>query len=247
MALKEIKVGDIFEHPVYGSFKVISHQGCNNVRIVFLNTGSEKTTSNGQIRSLKIKDNYHKRFCHIGYIGDDLFKKDKTHSKAKSIWRHMLQRCYDNSHELYSAYGGRGVSVCDEWHNFSNFYPWFKVNKIKGFELDKDILDQGNKLYCPDKCVFVPGYINSLVIGVGRDDNKKDLGVYFDSENKKYRAMCNSSLFGRKCLGRFECKDEAVNAYKTYKKQIIIATAEVALQRLDITPLIFDKLINWKV
>ena len=40
----------------------------------------------------------------------------------------------------------------------------FKVFKVKGFALDKDILQRGNKLYCENNCVFIPQQLNNLVI-----------------------------------------------------------------------------------
>jgi hypothetical protein len=36
-------------------------------------------------------------------------------------WRAMMRRCYENNHHAFHRYGGRGISVCERWHNFNNF------------------------------------------------------------------------------------------------------------------------------
>jgi hypothetical protein len=51
---------------------------------------------------------------------------NKTHGKTRTpiyaIWRGMMQRCFDKNYHAYNRYGGRGVSVCERWQSFENFY-----------------------------------------------------------------------------------------------------------------------------
>lgn len=66
----------------------------------------------------------------------------------------MLQRCYDkDSLEKNPTY--KDCTVAEEWHNFQNFAEWFKENYIEGYHLDKDIKIKGNRVYGPDRCMFV--------------------------------------------------------------------------------------------
>lgn len=45
------------------------------------------------------------------------------------IWRHMKERCYNKNYKRYSDYGGRGITICDEWKNdFAAFYNWAITN-----------------------------------------------------------------------------------------------------------------------
>lgn len=86
--------------------------------------------------------------------------------KFYNTWSHMLNRCYsDKCQAKRPTYVG--CFVCDEWLILSNFREWFNANYRTGMELDKDILIQGNKVYSPEACRFVPGYINSLMTDAG--------------------------------------------------------------------------------
>ena len=82
--------------------------------------------------------------------------------KCRTVWKSMMNRCYDSSSAGYGRYGDIGVTVCEEWHTYENFRRWFKDKYIEGFSLDKDIVIEGNKEYSPTACAFVPQSINSL-------------------------------------------------------------------------------------
>ena len=49
-------------------------------------------------------------------------KHGKTGTKVWLSWSSMLERCNDTSHKAYGDYGGRGITVCDRWLEFNNFY-----------------------------------------------------------------------------------------------------------------------------
>lgn len=57
---------------------------------------------------------------------DCLIERNKTHGKSKTrthrIWLGMLSRCNNPNRKAYPDYGGRGISVCNEWLDFSNFF-----------------------------------------------------------------------------------------------------------------------------
>lgn len=69
------------------------------------------------------------------------------------IWTNIKTRCSHASPTnayKYSRYGGRGISVCDEWKDFDPFYEW-AVNNGYGDSLTIDrINNDGN--YQPDNC-----------------------------------------------------------------------------------------------
>lgn len=53
----------------------------------------------------------------------------KTNTRLYGIWCKMKDRCYNPNIEHYDCYGGRGITICDEWSNsFEVFYEWAMQN-----------------------------------------------------------------------------------------------------------------------
>lgn len=74
-----------------------------------------------------------------------------TKTRLFKIWSSMQERCYRPKHKHFKDYGGRGITVCDEWKaNFLAFKEWAETN---GYT-DKLTLDrkdvEGN--YTPENC-----------------------------------------------------------------------------------------------
>jgi hypothetical protein len=47
---------------------------------------------------------------------------ENKRKKAQSRWRSMIMRCENIRHVKYPSYGGRGITVCERWHDFDLFY-----------------------------------------------------------------------------------------------------------------------------
>ena len=45
-----------------------------------------------------------------------------SNSPTYRTWHCMLQRCENSENKNYKFYGGRGIKVCERWHDFKNFY-----------------------------------------------------------------------------------------------------------------------------
>ena len=66
----------------------------------------------------------------------------------------MMSRCYNKNSSNYKWYGGKGITVCDEWRNdFLNFRDWALENGYSK-ELTLDRID-GEKGYCPENCRWI--------------------------------------------------------------------------------------------
>lgn len=78
-------------------------------------------------------------------------KHNQRHTKLYEVWKTMKQRCYNPNNKGYKNYGGRGISICDEWKNdFMSFYNWSIENNYKeGLSIDR-INVNGN--YEPSNC-----------------------------------------------------------------------------------------------
>ena len=67
---------------------------------------------------------------------------DYTHYRR---WRGMINRCYNKKHTYYYNYGGRGITICDEWkEDYEKFCEWANKSGYKvGLTLDRIDNDKG--------------------------------------------------------------------------------------------------------
>lgn len=79
-------------------------------------------------------------------------RRGKRHPVYRT-WVHMLRRCEDPNNNRYKNYGGRGIKVCNEWHDAKIFIDWALSNGWEeGLQLDR-INNDGN--YEPGNCRWV--------------------------------------------------------------------------------------------
>lgn len=67
-------------------------------------------------------------------------KHGKGNTSIYSRWRGMLTRCYNTRNKAYPKYGGRGIKVCERWHDFNNFYEDVG-DPPEGLTLDRENVD----------------------------------------------------------------------------------------------------------
>ena len=80
---------------------------------------------------------------------------DGTHTRLFRIWGGMKNRCYNPNNGSYTRYGGRGITVCDEWlHSFVAFRDWSLAHGYTD-DLSIDRIDN-EKGYAPDNCRWIP-------------------------------------------------------------------------------------------
>lgn len=75
----------------------------------------------------------------------------KDLAATRHVWRLMLRRCKNPKDGVYEYYGGRGISVCDEWKDFDKFLKDMGV-KPEGYSLERKNVN-GN--YCLENCCWV--------------------------------------------------------------------------------------------
>lgn len=82
----------------------------------------------------------------------------KTHgltgTRIYAEWKSMKARCFTTTSKAYIRYGGRGITVCDEWlDNFQSFYDWAMSNGYSNILTLDRINNDGN--YEPSNCRWV--------------------------------------------------------------------------------------------
>jgi hypothetical protein len=77
-------------------------------------------------------------------------KLNRVHGLSKhplyDSWWQMMNRCYNEKAKSYKNYGGRGITVCPEWHDVRNYVAWIEANlgsRPEGLTLDR-VNNDGN-------------------------------------------------------------------------------------------------------
>ena len=131
-----------------------------------------------------------------------------NNTKLYLVWKGIKHRCNNPKHISYKNYGGRGITICDDWLDFDEFYQW-SVNN--GYEENKQIDRRDNDLgYNPNNCRFVDSIINRLnkrISGV-----VKYRGVHKHRKLNKY--IANISINHKTIyIGTYDTPEAATKAF----------------------------------
>ena len=184
----------------------------------------------------------------VGYMGNNPELKSSCNGKKCPIydtWYRIIERCYSKKvHERFPTYIGCYTS--EEFTDYSKWRIWYDNYQYKheGWQLDKDLLVKGNKIYSSETCVFLPHIINSVLTKSNKTRGKYLIGAYFDTHNNKFKA--HISKYGKNTtLGYFENEIDAHLAYKEAKEEYLKELAEEYKDMLD--PRAYNALQNYVV
>lgn len=184
-------------------------------------------------------------------------------SKENETWRGMLKRCYEQAYQQREP-TYIGCTICEEWYCYDVFYEWIisQENYTKWKEggrkwcIDKDICMKGNKIYSPDTCFLVPKNVNGLFTNRKLHRGELPIGVSYSDKLNKFLVYCMNPFQekSQKALrkhatyvGMYNTKQEAFNAYKRYKENIIIRVAQEELDKGNITKECYLAMLKYKI
>ena len=185
----------------------------------------------------------------VGCLGSNLELKASYNGKKCPIyyaWARMIERCYSKKlHERFPTY--IGCTVSDEFKDYSKWRVWYDNYPYKqdGWQLDKDLLIKGNKVYSEDSCVFLPQEINKILTKSTTSRGKHLIGVCWSKTNKAFKAQVNKGKGKPEYLGLFKTELEAFNSYKQAKESFVKELADKYKDLLD--PRAYEALYNYTV
>ena len=136
--------------------------------------------------------------------------------KLYASWMSMRRRCRNKNDADYSHYGGRGIQVCDEWMEYSQFKSW-ALDSGYDDALEIDRIDN-NKGYSPDNCHWVTRTINNRNRRPFSNSSSQYMGVSYYKANRNWLARI--TIDGKqKHIGYFVSELAAAHARDMYVKQ----------------------------
>ena len=245
-------VGKVCKSLNSGDFEVVKYNNAKDVEVRFVNTGYEMVARLGNIRNGKVKDPYSPSVYGIGILGTKYPSAiNGRNTKEYVLWNNMLERCYsDTSKKRNPTY--IGCEVSDNFKSYEYFYEWCHKQigfGVEGngnpFQLDKDLLIKGNKVYSEYSCVFIPTEINSLLTKREALRGTHLIGVSWSKTNKAFMAQVNKNKGKSEHLGFFNTEIEAFNAYKVAKESFVKEQAEKYKSQIDHRA--YEALMNYTV
>lgn len=141
-------------------------------------------------------------------------------TRLYTAWNNMLSRCVYKNAKNNKDYGGRGISVCEEWLEFENFRDWAMANGYTdNLTIERKNVD-GN--YEPGNCTWVTAQEQMFNTRIPQDNKSGHKGVIYSKKSHKWYAFI---VINRRqiSLGLYDLYEDAVKSRedgerKYYKK-----------------------------
>lgn len=180
-----------------------------------------------RIDNLELPHPSGKPYFGVGRLGEG------PHSTSQSCitfraWQQMLRRVHGASNRDYSA-----CKIHPDFYEYQTFASW-AVKQIgygtPGFHIDKDLLSNGELIYSPQTCVFVPNQINIAIRGIPAKESGLPTGVVKRGP-RFYASYIDKDKYVP--VGGFECPQEASRAYLKAKQRQLTALADEWKDKID--------------
>lgn len=239
MKRPSVSISDIFSNGRGNVATVVGYENSNKVSVIFAPDLHIHDFTAQNLRDGKFFDRYEPSVMGVGFVGIGSYTM-KTHPIVDSAWRAMLKRCYsDEVQKVSKSY--RGCSVHPDWHNFQVFAEWYTKQEGYGlgFDLDKDLIVKGNKVYSEWTCCLLPREINSL-LQLKESDRQLPYGISVKRGKYEVRAKLGGKTVW---LGSFSYIGDAEDRYIQSKREYCKKLIEKWQGNLGVE--VIDKLEGW--
>lgn len=156
---------------IFGNKEIISYHGKRQRIHIFNFKCKCGAKGRGSISNMKLCTKCKK----CKYPSDPVAKNPHYH-----VWFQIKDRCFNPNNKNYHNYGGRGITICDEWkHDYRKF-----IEDMGYRPTDKHSLDRidNNGDYCKENCRWVTQDIQTL-------NTRHNLSIYSEIEDKKFNSL----------------------------------------------------------
>ena len=147
-------------------------------------------------------------------IGKSIITHGLSLNRFYAIWHAIKRRCYNPNYKDFVNYGGRGITVCEEWLDVVKFIEWCDSTypNDKGISLDRIDNDLG---YSPENCRWVDKSTQSINQRMRRTNTSGYVGITWVESKLKWVSRINVEK-ERIWLGEYKTIEEAVQARDSY-------------------------------
>ena len=141
-------------------------------------------------------------------------KHNLSYTRLYKVWANIKDRVLNPKKENYINYGGRGITICDEWKNdFMSFYNWAMENGYSD-ELSIDRIDNDEN-YCPENCRWTTSIIQNRNKRMHKNNTSGFKGVSYYKRGGNYQTYVKIK-YKKIHLGHFLTAVEGAVAYNNY-------------------------------
>lgn len=242
MTSRFAKAGDIGYTNGGCQYKVIEYVGNCRYLIEFQDEFKHRMVARGgRMQEGKIANPYFRGFNGQGYIGVGKYNSNLIANPAYSKWMSIWRRIGQIDKPDFATYVDCKMDV--RWESLQDFSEFYHSCPYRqdGWELDKDLIVPGNRIYGPDTAAYVPVEINAFIKTRKR---KAHLPMGVNVNRAFFSAAIR--IDGKETyLGNFVTPEEAYVAYKEAKEKEASRLADKYDGLVD--PRVIEALRNFKV
>lgn len=217
------------------------------ITVKVIDSGEEFDIDYSYLKSGNFSNPFHRSVAGVGYFGVGKFiaKVDGKHTIEYTDWNSMLKRCYV-SKEARTSYKDKEVS--EGWKCFQDFAEWATNQPNfgkEGWDLEKDLIIKGNKVYSAETCVYLPREVNSFIKRKRMNDLPLGVDIAYKYNGTPYYRVQGREDGKNINLGSFYNVEDAFDAYKVHKESL--AKKLAAKWKSDIPEVAYKALLNYTV